>query len=87
MSIFDEGLMRIPPPPLSIPNRYEPEPSLLFELGARAEQIPLTITDYREMIVLIRRMSSLSTYDRLPEAHREVCLHTRLFVRRFLSPP
>lgn len=54
--------------------QYVPEMSTLFELGARAEAMPLTITDYRDMLVLLRKMSALSVHDRLPQELSEVCV-------------
>lgn len=52
---------------------YVPEPNSIFELLARAEAMPVSLADYRDTLVLIKRASGLSTHGRMPEQYKEVC--------------
>jgi hypothetical protein len=51
---------------------YVPEPNPVFESLARAEAMPVTLADYRDILVHIKRASGFSTHGRMPEQYKEV---------------
>eukprot|EP00124_Ichthyophonus_hoferi_P003712 Ihof_evm2s341 gene=Ihof_evmTU2s341 len=54
-------------------NRPEPpQPCVIFELGRESEEIPVSLELYRDRIVVLKKMASLATFNRLPEFYQEV---------------